>query len=198
MKNFMRKLLIIPALIFSSNAFSQTLQQIESKRVGLPNGWNLTQVGKTLPLGDLPLNMAVSPSKKLIAVTNNGQSIQSIQLIDVVNDKVVSTVVIPKSWYGIKFSRDEKFLYASGGNDNWILKYAIQNRQLVLNDSIKLGPKWPYKLSPTGIEIDDAKKAMYVGTKENNTLYFVDLVSKKNERLRKIRWRSLWLYAISG
>ena len=123
--------------------------------------------------------MAVSPSKKLIAVTNNGQSIQSIQLIDVVNDKVVSTVVIPKSWYGIKFSRDEKFLYASGGNDNWILKYAIQNRQLVLNDSIKLGPKWPYKLSPTGIEIDDAKKAMYVGTKENNTLYFVDLVSKK-------------------
>ena len=179
MKNFMRKLLIIPALVLFSNAFAQTLQQIESKRVGLPNGWNLTQVGKTLPLGDLPLNMAVSPSKKLIAVTNNGQSVQSIQLIDVVNDKVVSTVVIPKSWYGIKFSRDEKFLYASGGNDNWILKYAIQNRQLVLNDSIKLGPKWPYKLSPTGIEIDDAKKAMYVGTKENNTLYFVDLVSKK-------------------
>ena len=101
----MRKLLIIPALIFFSNAFAQTLQQIESKRVGLPNGWNLTQVGKTLPLGDLPLNMAVSPSKKLIAVTNNGQSVQSIQLIDVVNDKVVSTVVIPKSWYGTRYTR---------------------------------------------------------------------------------------------
>ena len=55
--------MIIPALVLFSNAFAQTLQQIESKRVGLPNGWNLTQVGKTLPLGDLPLNMAVSPSK---------------------------------------------------------------------------------------------------------------------------------------
>jgi hypothetical protein len=58
--------------------------------------------------------MAVSPSKKLIAVTNNGQSIQSLPLIDVVNDKVLSSVVIPKPWYGIKFSSDEKFLYTSG------------------------------------------------------------------------------------
>ena len=29
---------------------SQTLQQIESKRVHLPNGWDLTPVGKDLPL----------------------------------------------------------------------------------------------------------------------------------------------------
>ncbi len=144
----------------------------------LPNGWSLTPVGKDLPLGDLPLNMAVSPSKKLIAVTNNGQSVQSLQLIDAVNDKVLSSVVIPKSWYGLKFSSDEKFLYASGGNDNWILKYAIQKNNLVLNDSIKLGNKWPRRISPTGIEIDDAKKTMYVVTKENNMLYIVNLVSK--------------------
>jgi YVTN family beta-propeller protein len=175
----MRKLLFVPVLIICSNLFSQTLQQIESKRVDLPNGWSLTPVGKNLPLGDLPLNMAVSSSKKLIAVTNNGQSVQSLQLIDAVNDKVLSSVVIPKSWYGIKFSSDEKFLYASGGNDNWILKYAIKNNQLVLNDSISLGNKWPNKICPTGVEIDDAKKTMYVGTKENNTLYFIDLNSKK-------------------
>ena len=185
----MRELLVMSMLIACSNLFSQTLQQIESKKVDLPNGWSLTAVGKSLPLGDLPLNMAVSPSKKLIAVTNNGQSVQSLQLIDAVNDKVLSSVVIPKSWYGIKFSSDEKFLYASGGNDNWILKYEVRKAlptgeglggaKLVLNDSIKLGDKWPYKLSPTGIEIDDAKKTMYVGTKENNTVYTVDLSSKK-------------------
>lgn len=174
----MRKIILVPALIFVQTLFSQTIQLFESKRVGLPNGWSLTPVGKSLPLGDLPLNMAVSPSKKLIAVTNNGQSVQSLQLIDAVNDKVISTVVIPKSWYGIKFSADEKFLYASGGNDNWILKYSIRANKLVLNDSIKLGDKWPYKVCPTGIEMDDAKKIMYAGTKENNTLYFIDLVSK--------------------
>jgi YVTN family beta-propeller protein len=123
--------------------------------------------------------MAISPSKKLIAVTNNGQSVQSLQLIDAVNDKVLSSVVIPKSWYGIKFSSDEKFLYASGGNDNWILKYAIRNNLLFLTDSIILGNKWPHKISPTGIEIDDAGKIMYAGTKENNSIYIIDLGSKK-------------------
>src|SRR6185369_9517783 len=139
---------------------SQTLQQLESRRVHLPNGWDLTPVGKNLALGDLPLNIAVSASKKYLAVTNNGQSTQSIQLIDATNQKVVSSVVIPKSWYGLKFTADEKFLYASGGNDNWILKYAIQNNKLKLKDSIKIGDKWPYKVSPTGIEIDDPKKIM--------------------------------------
>ena len=38
-------------------------------------------------LGDLPLNIAVSNSKNLMAVTNNGQSTQSIQLIDVPTGK---------------------------------------------------------------------------------------------------------------
>src|ERR1700710_39325 len=65
-------------------------------QINLPNGWSLTPVGKSLPLGDLPLNIAVSSSKKYIAITNNGQSTQSIQLIDAVNDKILSTVEIPQ------------------------------------------------------------------------------------------------------
>src|SRR5436309_15571300 len=117
----MKKLvLFFLALQFFFFCLSQTFQQLESKRVKLPNGWSLTPVGKSLPLGDLPLNIAVSSSQKYIAVTNNGQSIQSIQLIDVKYERVISSVVIPKSWYGLKFSNDEKYLYASGGNDNWI------------------------------------------------------------------------------
>jgi YVTN family beta-propeller protein len=160
-----------------------SLKEMESKRVHLPNGWSLTPVGKSLPLGDLPLNIAVSPTKKFIAVTNNGQSVQSIQLIDAVNDAVLNSIEIPKSWYGLKFSADEKYLYASGGNDNWILKYALQNERLILKDSIILGDKWPYKISPAGIEIDDAKQVMYVVTKDNNSLYTVDLKTKKSDSL---------------
>ncbi len=99
---------------------------LTKKRVSLPNGWHLSPAGRSLPLGDFPLNLVVSSSKKWIAVTNNGQSVQSLQLIDAKTEKVLDVAVIPKSWYGLKFSRDEKFLYASGGNDNWILKYEIK------------------------------------------------------------------------
>src|SRR5579871_2496072 len=86
----------------------------------LPNGWKLTPAGESFSLGDLPLNMVVSPSSKLIAVTNNGQSTQTIELIDVQKQKKIDSVVVAKSWYGLRFSSNEKYLYASGGHDNLI------------------------------------------------------------------------------
>ncbi|MEJ7829959.1 MAG: bifunctional YncE family protein/alkaline phosphatase family protein [Segetibacter sp.] len=151
----------------------------QKSRVLLPNGWSLTPAGRSLEVGDLPLNIAVSASGKYLAVTNNGQGKQSIQLIDAKNEKVLDNIEIPKSFYGLKFSSNEKYLYASGGNDNWILKYAISNNKLILNDSIILGKKWPEKISPVGIEIDDAKNLLYAVTKENNLLYVIDLTTKK-------------------
>lgn len=172
-------LLFIYLLCVSAKLYSQSFEESKDKKVQLPNGWSLTPAGKSLPLGDLPLNMAVSLSKRLMAVTNNGQSTQSIQLIDLKDEKILDNIVISKSWVGLKFSADEKFLYASGGNDNCVLKYAVQNNKLILKDSIILGKPWPVKISPTGIEIDDAKSLLYVTTKENNSLYVVDLKTKK-------------------
>lgn len=134
-----------------------------------------------MPLGDLPLNIAVSKSKKWIAVTNNGQSTQSIQLIDVQTEKQLDWVTIPKSWYGLKFANNDKFLYASGGNDNWILKYEIVNNKLKLRDSIILAKKWPAEFSPTGFDIDEARQLMFVVTKENHGLYIVDLKTKQKK-----------------
>ncbi len=117
-----------------------------------------------------------------MAVTNNGQSVQSIQLIDVKNEKILDNIEIAKSWYGLKFSEDEKFLYASGGNDNWINRYSIENNKLIIHDTIKLGEPWPEKISPTGIEIDDVHHKLYVVTKDNNSLYVIDLITKKTEQ----------------
>ncbi len=149
------------------------------KNITLPNGWSLSPAGRSLPLGDLPLNIAVSSSKKYIAVTNNGEGKQSLQLIDANNERVLDNIRIASSWLGLKFSSDEKYLYASGGNDNWILQYAVTDDKLVLRDSIKLGKKWPNKISPAGIEIDDARHLLYVVTKDNNSLYIINLDTKK-------------------
>lgn len=161
---------------------AQTLKQVESKRITLPNGWSLTPIGKQIPLGDLPLNIAVSPSKKYLAVTNNGQSRQSLQLIDVRTQKTLDDITIAKSWVGLVFSSDDRFLFVSGGNDNWILRYAIQKNKLVVQDTFILGPKWPEKISPAGIAIDDQRNLLYVVTKENNSLYVVNINSKVIEK----------------
>src|ERR1700712_2108217 len=141
-----------------------------SRRILLPNGWSLTPVGKSLPLGDLPLNIAVSRSHRYAAVTNNGQSTQTIQLLDAKNDKELDNVVIGKSWGGLMFSDDEQSLYASGGDNNWIVRYAISNNKLIAKDTLKLGAAWTKQknavsISPTGLALDDKKGILYVVTK---------------------------------
>ena len=175
-----------PDMPASGTAVPDTKEALISKKITLPNGWSLTPAGHSLPLGDLPLNIAVTADGNYLAVTNNGQSTQTLQLIDVIKEKVLDSVIIPKSWLGLKFSKDGRSLYASGGNDNCILKYAVDYQAdpangrhgFVLTDSIFLGKKWPERISPAGLDIDDKKHLLYVVTKENNSLYIVDLLTK--------------------
>ncbi len=158
---------------------AQTLLELDAKRVLLPNGWKLTPVGKTAPLGDLPLNMVVSADKKWLAVTNNGQSDQSIMLFDLQADKRIDSVAIAKAWVGLAFSADEKYLYASGGNDNWIIKYAVENGKLRPADTLVLGKPWPEKISVAGMALDDSRQLLYAVTKENNSLYIFNTSTGK-------------------
>lgn len=151
----------------------------KASQILLPNGWALTPAGTSLALGDLPLNMQLSRSGQLLAVTNNGQSTQSIQLLDPKAGTLLDEQTIKKSWYGLQFSADGKKLYASGGNDNLIVAYSIVNRKLAAADTLRLGQAWPKeKISPTGIALDDARQRLYTVTKEDNSLYVVDLKTK--------------------
>lgn len=174
-----RKLILSTFLLIAAYANAQTVQQIRSKKLILPNGWTLSPVGRNFPLGDLPLNMVLSKSNQLMAVTNNGQGTQSIQLINPTTEKILDTKIIERGWYGLAFSADEKKLYASGGHNNRIEVFSIQNNQLNLTDSIVLGKKWPNKISPAGIAIDDAQQLLYVVTREDNQLYIIDLKNKQ-------------------
>src|SRR5689334_2287032 len=88
------------ALLISTNiSFAQPTKYTgaPAEKVKLSNGWFLSPAGRSLPLGDLPLNLVVSPSKKYLAVTNNGQSVQSLQLIDAKKETVLHSEVIAKS-----------------------------------------------------------------------------------------------------
>lgn len=172
---------ILWLLLFAAPSTAQNVPNNSNpSNVLLPNGWSLSPAGRSLPLGDLPLNIQISASQKLMAVTNNGQSKQSIQLIDPRTEKVLHVQPIGKAWYGLKFSADEKKLYASGANDNIVLVYPIVNKKLGAADTIVLGKAWPAeKIGPTGIEVDDRANRLYTVTKENNSLYIFDLGTKK-------------------
>src|ERR1700748_3081350 len=97
-----QKIFFIAAAILLAASISQA--QLPGKihqtgQVLLPNGWKLSPAGSYLQLGDLPLNIQLSASGKLLAVTNNGQSTQSIQLIDPVSKTQLDEKIVGKAWY---------------------------------------------------------------------------------------------------
>jgi YVTN family beta-propeller protein len=148
-------------------------------KILLPNGWSLTPAGTSLPLGDLPLNMQLAASGKLLAVTNNGQSQQTVQLIDPVSQRLLDERVIGKSWYGLAWSPAADRLYVSGGNDNIILAYPVAQQKFGAPDTLRLGKGWPTKISPVGLALDGARQRLYTVTKEDNALYVIDLKTKR-------------------
>ena len=176
-----RSALILVALSLTLQVQAQLPGKIaQTGQVLLPNGWKLSPAGSSLPLGDLPLNMQLSVSGKLLAVTNNGQSTQSLQLIDPRTQTQLDEKILGKSWYGIAFSHDEKMLYASGGNDNWILSFHLQDNKIGKADTIKLGEPWPKdKICPTGITVNKTNNLLYTVTKEDSTLYVINPNSSK-------------------
>jgi DNA-binding beta-propeller fold protein YncE len=175
----MRTSCLLLALFFCAPLFAQKPgKQPDNQFMLLPTGWSLTPAGSSLPLGDLPLNIAVSPNQKYLAVTNNGQGKHSLQLIETKKGRLLHSFEIPIAWLGLAFSDDSKTLYVSGGNSNAILRYRVNQGKLNLRDTLVLGKPWPARISPAGLCVDDRRGLLYVVTKENHSLYVVDTRTK--------------------
>jgi len=151
-----------------------------AQRVQLPNGWSLTPAGTATPLSsDLPLNIAISPDGIHAAITNNGNGRECIDLIDLAHQRVVASITTRRSWLGLQFAKKEPFLYASGGNDNCILRFRLKGDTLLAKDTFRLGRPWPAaNISPTGLALDENHRRLYVVTKEDEALYIFDTQTK--------------------
>ena len=159
-------LVLVPAILLAQSP----------KATLLPNGWSLTPAGQSIPLSsDLPLNMAFSPDGVHLAITNNGNGRQTIDIINLKRRRLMASVPIHASWLGLAFAKNHPYLYVSGGNDDIIIRYRLIRDTLISKDTITLGRPWPLdKISPTGLTLDEAHDRLYVVTKENNTLYICD------------------------
>ncbi len=157
---------LVPAILLAQS----------QKATLLPNGWSLTPAGQSIPLSsDLPLNMAFSPDGVHLAITNNGNGRQTIDIIDLKRRRLTASVPIHASWLGLAFAKNHPYLYVSGGNDDIIIRYRLTGDTLISKDTIILGRHWPLdKISPTGLTLDESHDRLYVVTKENNSLYICD------------------------
>jgi YVTN family beta-propeller protein len=179
----MRSILIVSTaiLLLFSRLAAQSVTPTSRDRTLLPNGWYLTPAGQSVPLSsDLPLNMALAPDGVHLAITNNGNGRQTIDLVNLQKKQLVGSVTIGKAWLGLTFARKHPYLYASGGNDDIIIRYRLTGDRLLNMDTLTLGRPWPAeKISPTGLTLDEAHARLYVVTKEDEALYVCDTKTMK-------------------
>jgi YVTN family beta-propeller protein len=148
-------------------------------RILLPNGWYLSPAGSQIDIGDLPLNIDISPDERYALVLNSGQGTQTIALLDIQRGRVVQSVPIVRSWLGVRFIEDGDRCVVSGGNDNRILIYDVDSTGLQLADSILIGDPWPKeKIWISGIDVDETTMTLYAAARQNDQLYSIDLQTR--------------------
>jgi DNA-binding beta-propeller fold protein YncE len=106
----------------------------------LPNGWRIAPAGTHLPVGDLPLAMALHPDGRHLVITNNGWSKPSLRVVDLALRQVVQVLPLENAWLGLAWRPDGGRLYSSGAADNSVLELEWRGGRLHASRTIALGP----------------------------------------------------------
>lgn len=173
--NVLLRLLLL--LFVSTTALGQT-----AKEGCLPTGVCLDPAGRSFDVGNMPLAMVASPEGDRLVLSLNGWREQGIQVIDPASGKVVQTIPQPGAFLGLAFSPDGQTLYASGGNEDAIYRYAWRDKRATLIDHIALAAKQPKKDGtrfPAGIAVSRDGKYLFVAENLGDAIAVVDVARKQ-------------------
>jgi YVTN family beta-propeller protein len=147
-------------------------------------GYRVTPAGKQTALGDLPLGAVSSPDGRWLVVSNDGQGAQSLQVIDTAASKVTQTLSYPAPkalFVGLAFAPDGRTLYASGGGNNLIRRYAVNGGTLTEGTPLPLPTTQPagtkIKPLPAGIALTPDGHRLLVADQQADALSVVDLAT---------------------
>lgn len=106
----------------------------------LPNQWSLRPVGRQVPMGDFPVNIAIHPAGRHAAVLHCGHGQHEVVIVDVTSAKIVSTVAFSEAFYGLAFSTDGARLFCSGASDEVVRTFKFAEGYLTEPGEIPLRP----------------------------------------------------------
>jgi DNA-binding beta-propeller fold protein YncE len=142
--------------------------------IQLPNQWSLRPAGKQLALGDFPVNLALHPGGKHLAVLHAGYGDHEIMTIDLLRQKVVARVLVDQAWYGLCFSPDGKQLFASGAEYEVVHAFNFDDGLLSNHRTIAVA-KPTDKFVPGGLAVDPAGKTLFAAGTWGNAVAIVPL-----------------------
>jgi DNA-binding beta-propeller fold protein YncE len=127
--------------------------------IRLPSTWSIRPAGLQVELGDFPVNLALHPQRKWLAVLHAGYGAHEIQMVELgVKPSVRSRVTLPQTFYGLAFSPDGKTLFASGGEFEVVHAFDFDEGFLARPRQLKVADE---KFVPAGLAVDPSGKTLY-------------------------------------
>ena len=140
----------------------------------------------------MPLAMTLSPDGRYCVILLNGYREQGVQVIERSTGRITQTLPQAAAFLGIAFSPDGGTLYASGGNQDVVYRYAWRDDRATLTDSLILAPKATHGNGtryPGGLAPSPDGRFLYVAENLADSLAVIDLASARVvQRLATERW----------
>jgi YVTN family beta-propeller protein len=150
-----------------------------------PVGFRITPAGRQARLGDLPLSAALTPDGQNLLVGNDGQAVQSLQVVDTRSGAVKQTIEYrsPEALFvGLAVSPDGAHAYASAGGNNKIRRYDIDSGGALTETAPIALPTTnpagvPVNMYPAGIALTGDGQRLVVADQLADAATVVDLAT---------------------
>jgi DNA-binding beta-propeller fold protein YncE len=145
----------------------------------LPNQWSLRPVGRQVPMGDFPVNIAVHLNGRYAAVVHSGFGPHEIIVVDVKAAKVVSRTPVHETFYGLEFAHSGGRLYCSGSSDEVVHVFDFKDGKLTENGEIRVCPAKERGI-PSGMALSENARDLYVANVWGQCVSHLDLLARTN------------------
>ena len=162
----------------SASAGKPAARPMAAPRVTLlPNGWRISPVGKHINIGDLPMNMVMTPDGDHVIVTNNGYSQPNLVVYDYTKQISRDRVMLESAWLGLAFHPDGKRLYSSGSAKNRVDEFSWDGGALKKTSDFQL-PKPQNDSFVGGLSIAPDGKRLFAVHVLGEKLHAIDLETR--------------------
>jgi DNA-binding beta-propeller fold protein YncE len=143
----------------------------------LPTQWSLRPAGDQIPLGDLPVNVALHPSGRWAAVLHAGYGDHEVVIVDLERKSIVVRAGVPYAFYGLAFDPAGRRLYASGGEDDLVHAFRFDKGYLSEPREIAAGTPGG-KGVVAGLSVGLDGKSLYAASAWGDTVTILPLAPK--------------------
>jgi DNA-binding beta-propeller fold protein YncE len=155
--------------------------------IRLPNQWSLRPAGKQVVLGDFPVNLALHPYGRWMAVLHAGFGTHEVVVVTLQGDgqRITCRAPIDQGFYGLCFTPDGKTLFASGGETEVVHAWTFDEGLLVGHRTIRMAGRLQ-AFGPSGLATDADGKTLYAAGLWGHAVNVVPLDNLDNRRTLKL------------